>query len=154
LQICTPLIGYDLRHFVLAILDLWLRCPASRFPAVLLGLIPWRLAVLGMSYNLSSDDWKPSSHLGTHSGCGKVRGACPLLMGQNISASLFCGCLCLGTLYSHLLPRLPFCIMWLLGCALRGHPRCETCAFGYVACLIRRLLVNMLFCCCKRLLHL
>jgi hypothetical protein len=95
---------------------------------MLLGLIPWRLAVLGTSCNLSSNDWEPTCHLVTHSGCGKVRGPCPLPMGQNISASLFCGCLCLGTLYSHL----PFCILRLLGCALRGHPHCETCAFGVV----------------------
>jgi hypothetical protein len=33
---------------------------------------------------------------------------------------------------------------------LCGYPRCETCAF---TCLLCRLLVNVPFCCCKRLLH-
>jgi hypothetical protein len=154
LQICTPLIGYDLCPFVLDSLDLWLRCPASRILAAPLGLIPWCLADLRTSCNLSSGEWKPSCHLGTRSGCGKVREACPPPMGQNIVAFLICDCFCLGTLYSHLLPRLPFRILWLLGCALRGHPCCETCTFGYVACLIRRLLVNAPFCYYKRILHL
>jgi hypothetical protein len=95
----------DLRYFILDILDLWLRCPMLCFLAMLLGLIPLRLAVLGMSCNLSSDDWKLSCHLGTHSGCAKVHEACPPPMGQNILASLICSCFCLGALYSHFLPR-------------------------------------------------
>jgi hypothetical protein len=150
LQICTPLIVDDLCYFVLDILDLWLRFPVLCFLTVLLGLIPLHLVVLGMSCNLSLDDWKLSCHLGTHSGCGKVHEACPPPMGHNISASLVCGCFCLGTLYSCFLPRLPFCILRLLDCVLCGHPRCETCVF---ASLLRRLLVNPPFCCCKRLLH-
>jgi hypothetical protein len=85
-----------------------------------------------------------------HSGCGKVHEACLLPKGQNILVYLVCGCFCLGTLYSRFLPCLPFRILWLLGCILCGHPRCETCAFAY---LLYRLLVNAPFYCCKRLLH-
>jgi hypothetical protein len=87
LQICTPLIGDGLCRFVFDILDLWFPCHVSCLLAVLLGLGPWLLAALTMFCNLSSDDWKPSCHLDTHSGCGKVREGCPPPMGQNISAS-------------------------------------------------------------------
>jgi hypothetical protein len=33
---------------------------------------------------------------------------------------------------------------------LCGYPHCETCAFARLLC---QLLVNVPFCCCKRLLH-
>jgi hypothetical protein len=85
-----------------------------------------------------------------HSECGKVYEACLLPMGQNISAYLICGFFCLGTLYSRFLPRFPFRTLRLLGCVLRGHPRCETCAFAY---LLYRLLANAPFHYCKCLLH-
>jgi hypothetical protein len=52
----TPLIGVGLCHFVFDILDLWLSYHMSCTLALLLGLVPWLLAVLQMSYNLSSDD--------------------------------------------------------------------------------------------------
>jgi hypothetical protein len=81
-----------------------------------------------------------------HSGCGKVHEACLLPTGQNILAYLICGWFCLGILYSRFLPRLPFHILRLLGCVLRGHPRCETCTF---ACLLYRLLASAPFYCCK-----
>jgi H+/Cl- antiporter ClcA len=47
-QICRPL---NLHHFVLDILDPWLR-----FVDALLGLIPLHLVILGMSCSLSSGD--------------------------------------------------------------------------------------------------
>jgi hypothetical protein len=85
-----------------------------------------------------------------HNGCNKVHEACLLPTGQNISAYLICGYFCLGILYSRFLPRLPFPTLHLVGCVLRGHPRCETCAFS---CLLCRLLASAPFYCCKHLLH-
>jgi hypothetical protein len=120
------------------------------FLDVLLGLIPLHLVILGTSCNLSSGNWKLSCHLGMHSGCGKVHEAYLLPMGQNILAYIVCGCFCLGTLYFRFLPRLPFRTLRLLGCVLRGHPRCEIYAF---ACLLCRILANAPFYCRKRLLH-
>jgi hypothetical protein len=145
LQICTPLTLYVLRCFALDILDLCLY-----FLDVLLGLPPERLVTLRMFCNLSSGGWKLSSHLGTHSGYGRVHGACLPPMGQNTSAFLFHNSFCLGTPCFRRLPRPSFRILRLLSCVLGGYPRCET---GTFACLLCPLLVNALFCCCKRLLR-
>jgi hypothetical protein len=122
--------------------------------ALLLGLVPWLLAVLKILCNLSSDDWKPTCRLNMHSGCGKVREGCPSLMGQNIWAYLICSCLFYDTLQSHLLLRLFSRTLQLLGYTWCGRPRCEICASGCVVCLICRTRANVLFCYDKRFLHL
>jgi hypothetical protein len=145
LRICTPLTPYALRYFAFDILDLYLY-----FLDVLLGLISECLVTLGMFCSLLSGGWKLSSYLSMRSGCGRVHGACLPSMGQNTLAFLFHDCFCLGTPCSHRLPRSFFHIMWLLGCILCGYPHCETCVF---ACLLCRLLVNVPFCCCKRLIR-
>jgi hypothetical protein len=136
-RICTPSTLDVLYYFALDILDLWLY-----LLDVLLDLTPERLVTLGMFCSLSSCGWKLSSHLSTHSGCGKVHEACLPPMGRNISPFLVRHHFCLGTPCFRRLPRSFFCILRLLSCVLCGYPRCETCAF---ACLLCRLLVNASF---------
>jgi hypothetical protein len=146
-------VGNGLRRFVFDIPDQWLPYHALYPLALLLGLVPWLLAVLRMFCNPSLGDWKLFCHLGMYSECGTVRKGCLPLMGRGISASPVCSCPC-DTLYFRLLLCLSSRILRLPDCTLCGCPCCGICAFGYVACLVRRIWVNVPFCYYKHLLHL
>jgi hypothetical protein len=122
----------------------------SFLPDVFLGLDPEHFATLRMFCSPSSGDYKLSSHPNMHSEYDRGHGACLLPTGRSTLSFLFHDCFCLETPCFRSLPRPFFHILWLSDFVLCGYPHCETFTF---ACLLCRLLVNVPFCCCMRLLH-
>jgi hypothetical protein len=131
-----------------AVLDILDSC--SSFLVMLLDSSPWHFATLRRFCNPSSGGWKLSFHLDTRNGFDKVRIAYPLPMGQSIFVFLRHVFLLPGTPCFRSLPRLFFHILLLPDFSLRGYLHCDTFAS---ACLLCRLVVNVPFYCCMRLLH-
>jgi hypothetical protein len=145
LSCILALVG-SLQIYILLILDVLLDSilgipnSYSFLPDVLLGSSPWHFATSGKFCSPSSGDYKLFSHLGMHSGCDKVHGACPPPTGRSTLAFLLHDYLFPETPCFHSLPRPFFHIPWLSDFALRGYLHCGIFAFTYLLC---RLLVNV-----------
>jgi hypothetical protein len=104
-------------------------------------LSSWRLAVLGMFYNPSSDDLIPFSRRDTRSGFDKVRIAYPRPKDPSILISLL---LLSEIFYFQTLPLLLVHSPRLPNFAFLGYPRCGVASSVDSFC---RLLANVLFYC-------